>query len=115
MIPEEAKKIFVNKYESFGSDRFYKFLINYAENKIATDKDIKKEDKKSIIISPEIEFMDYHNDFMSFFREENKTVYLDIAKLFRRAAHKIYFIMLKKSLCPYNPKFLNVVPNEVAK
>lgn len=109
MIPEEAKKIFVSKYESFGADKFYTFLINYAENKIATDKNIKKEDKKIKVISPEIEFMDYGNEFVSFYRSENKTVYLDIAKLFRKAAHSVYRRMLKENIIEKNDKFLNVV------
>ena len=36
-------------------------------------------------------------------------IYLDIAKVFRKVAHKIYRVMLKKSLTPKNSKFLNLV------
>ena len=111
MIPEEAKKLFVAKFSSFGSDKFYKFLLNYATNKIVANEDAKKENYKidTVAVSPEIELMDYHDRFLILYRRENINVYLDIARLFRKAAHKIYFVMLKKSMIEKNNKFLNLV------
>lgn len=110
MIPEEAKKIFVTKYSSFGNEKFYKFLLNYAINKIVANEEIRKENPKSEAgISPELELLDYHDRFLLLYRRENELVYLEIARLFRKAAHKIYRIMLKKNMVERSAKFLNMV------
>lgn len=110
MIPEEAKKIFVTKYSSFGNEKFYKFLLNYAINKIVANEEMQKENPKSEAgTSPELELLDYHDRFLLLYRRENELVYLEIAKLFRKAAHKIYRIMLKKNMVEKNGKFLNMV------
>ena len=101
MIPEESKKLFLTKYSTFGNDKFYKFLLNYAINRIVSGKDLK-------VPSPEVELMDYHDKFLLLYRRESDEAYLDIAKLFRKAAHKIYRIMLKKDLVEKNNKFLNL-------
>jgi hypothetical protein len=102
MMPEAAKKLFVTKYSSFGNEKFYKFLLNYAITRIISISEFKG-------ASPEIELMDYHDKFLLLYRRENDSVYLDIAKLFRKAAHKIYRIMLKKDMIERNNKFLNLV------
>lgn len=111
MIPEEAKKLFITKYSSFGNDKFYKFLLNYAVNRIVSNEEIKKDNPKADIagVSPEAELMDYHDRFLLLHRRENETVYLDIAKLFRKAGHKIYRIMLKKEMIDKSNRFLNLV------
>jgi hypothetical protein len=102
MIPEEEKKIFVSKYSTIGDEKFYRFLLDYAFNKI-------EENKDEIDFHPELELLDYHDIFIFLYRKENEPVYLEIAKLFRKAAHKIYYSMLKKNLCSTNQKFLNLV------
>jgi len=113
MIPEESKKLFVDKYSSIGTEKFYKFLLNYAVNRIITSREdspsqgVKKQEIKGA--SPELELMDYHDKFMILYRREGEGVYLEMAKLFRKAAHKIYRIMLKKELIEKNVRFLNTV------
>jgi hypothetical protein len=114
MIPEEAKKLFKTKYESFGCDKFYQFLLNYASNKVAEKEEVSKKPKAKMKddankISPEIELMDYSDRFLDLFRGEGEITYLDIARLFRRAGHKVYRIMLKKNMVKKNSRFLNVV------
>lgn len=111
MIPEEAKKLFVSKFSSFGNDKFYKFLLSYAVNKIIINEESLKKNPKFEFtgLSPEAELMDYHDRFLLLYRRESDHVYLEIARLFRRAAHKIYRIMLKKGMTERDGKFLSLV------
>jgi hypothetical protein len=101
-LNEETKKLFITKYSSFGDDKFYKFLLNYAVNKIVSNTDASS-------LSPEIELMDYHDKFLTLYRRENDDAYLNIARLFRRAAHRIYRILIKKNPSLRNGRFLNAV------
>lgn len=103
-MQDEYKKLFISKYNSFGTDKFYKFLLNYAINKVIN---INENDKLSI--SPEIELMEYYDKFLVLYRREDDLIYLDIAKLFRRAANKVYRILLKKNMTDKNSKFFNLV------
>lgn len=100
VMPE---KLFVDKFNDFGNEKFYQFLINYATNKIMSTKPTKKSK------TPEIEFMEYYDKFMALYRINNQEIYIQMAKCFRRAAHKIYFIMLKRNIIKKNRRFLNVV------
>lgn len=111
MIPEEAKKLFVTKFSSFGNEKFYKFLLNYAVNKIIVNEEAKKENPKvqPTGLSPEAELMDYYDRFLLLYRRENDLIYLEIARLFRKAGHKIYRIMLKKNMIQRDGRFLNLV------
>lgn len=101
MITKKTKDLFLAKYSNIGRDRFYKFLIIYAIEKIANIKETK--------ISPESELMNYHDNFLQLYRRENDIIYLDIARQFRKAAHKIYRMMLKKDLIDKSNRFLNLV------
>lgn len=107
MIPEESKKIFIDKFSSFGDEKFYQFLLNYAIGKIA-DGNFKKKYNKSEN-SPEKELLSYYDKFLFLYRNENNIIYLDIAKLFRRAANKIYRILLKKKVIKKSNIFFNLV------
>lgn len=100
-----SNKDFIEKYNAVGSHKFYRFLLTYAINKLIKIRD--NEYKGSI--SPEIEFLEYAEKFLQFYRREGDEDYLDIAKIFRKAAHKIYRIMLKKQMTKHNPRFLNMV------
>jgi len=99
------KKLFINKYSAVGEEKFYKFLITYALNRIVDFSD-KNNDKK---YNPALELLDYYDMFLKLYRREGEDIYLDLAKQFRRAAHKIYRIILKKKLSDKNNKFLNLV------
>lgn len=62
-----------------------------------------------IELTPDLEFLDYHNRFIILYRREGEEVYLRVARIFRKAAHRIYRIMLKKDMTAPNAKFLNLV------
>lgn len=101
---EALKEKFIPKYLSIGDPKFYKFLINYAVNKLT-----QLNHDEALEISPELEFLNYHDKFMVLYRREGEEVYLEIAKVFRKAAHKIYRVMLKKQLTQQNTKFLHLI------
>jgi hypothetical protein len=105
MITDEVKELFIKKFESAGQERFYKFLITYSLEK-ASSPTTKKGP------SPELELINYEEKFLQLYRRENEDVYLDIAKQFRRAANKIYRILLKQNIIKYNNKFLNLVSKQ---
>ena len=98
------KKEFVPKYLQAGAPKFYDFLINYALTKLIA---IDKENYKGIY--PDIEFLTYYEKFLILYRREGDDVFMDIAKIFRKASHKVYRIMLKKNMTEVNSKFLRAV------
>lgn len=104
MNTESIKKEFVSKYLAQGEFKFYRFLLFYSLNKLVS---IQNGIYKGI--SPELELLNYYDKFIILYRREGEDVYLNLAKLFRKAAHKIYRTMLKKELVQYNARFLNLV------
>jgi hypothetical protein len=104
MSVDGLKKEFVPKYQAVGEPKFYRFLLLYALNKLIY---IEKGSFKGV--SPETEFLDYYDQFIILYRREGEEIYLDLGRVFRRAAHKIYRIMLKKKMIEKNPRFLNLV------
>lgn len=104
MSTDGLKQEFVPKYLAGGEQKFYRFLLLLALNKlILIEKGIYKG------ITPDLEFLDCHDRFIILYRREGEEVYLKIARIFRRAAHKIYRTMLKKDMTAINAKFLNLV------
>ncbi len=104
MSTDVLKKAFIPKYLAAGEQKFYRLLLLYALNKLVF---ISKEGNTGI--TPDLAFLDYHDRFIILYRREGEEVYLRVAKLFRRAAHKVYRIMLKKNMTSVNEKFLNLV------
>lgn len=104
MSVDVLKEEFVPKYLAVGEQKFYRFLLVYALNKLIA---IEREVYKGEV--PNLEFLDYHDRFIILYRREGEEIYLQVARLFRKAAHKIYRVMLKKKMTEMNPKFLNVV------
>lgn len=99
------KQEFVPKYLEAGEpDKFYRFLLFYAINKM-----VLIEQGFAKCITPDVAFLECHDQFIIMYRREGLEHYLDMARAFRRAAHKIYRVMLKKKLTTYNPRFLNLV------
>ena len=96
---------FIDKYHSVGEEKFYKFLLTYAINKLIKIKD--GEYKETV--SPELEFVEYADKFLKLSRREGDEKYLHISKIFRKAAHKVYRVMLRKKMTEKNVKFLNLV------
>lgn len=104
MSADILKQEFIPKYLAVGEQKFYRFLLVYALNKL-----VLFEQKSYKGIYPNLEFIDYYEKFILMYRREGDMVYFDIARIFRRAAHKIYRIMLKKNMTIVDLKFLNLV------
>jgi len=100
-----VKNEFVDKYLLVGPDKFYKFLLFYAIKKLVK---ISDQDQKNIK-SPEMEFLDYSEKFLVLYRRDGNIIFLELSGVFRKAAHKVYRMMLKKGLTPFNSRFLNLV------
>ena len=95
---------FVARYQKIGDDRFYRFLLAYAIDKL-----VKIEAGDTKIASPETEFLDHAEKFLQLYRREGLPAYLELSKTLRKAGHKIYRLMLKKQLINKNHRFLQVV------
>lgn len=95
---------FLEKYKLIGEQKFYRFLLTYALNKLIS---INAGTYKGI--TPELELLEYCDKFMVLYRRDGDFVCLEMAKVFRKAGHKIYRIMLKKNMTKKNNKFLNMV------
>jgi hypothetical protein len=104
MSVEVLKEKIVPKYIEAGGERFYRFLLMYGLKKLI---DMEKGIHKGT--SPELQFLDYHDQFIILYRREGEEVYLELSRVCRRLAHKIYRIMLKKKMTGINTKFLNLV------
>lgn len=104
MNAEIFKKEIITKYTLEGDNKFYKSLLIMSLNKLVL---INQNSYKGIL--PHLELLTYHDQLVVLYRREGKEIYLQAAKIFRRAAHKIYRIMLKKKMSQFNHKFLNVV------
>jgi hypothetical protein len=104
MSVDMLKQEFVPKYLAAGEQKFYRFLLIYAINKLIA---IQQDTYKGEV--PSLEFLSYCDRFIILYRREGDEVYLQVARLFRKAAHRIYRIMLKKKMTEINPKFLNLV------
>lgn len=104
MSTETLKKEFISKYLADGNDKFYRFLLILALNKLVL---MSKGTYKGPL--PNLELLDWHDQSIILYRREGEEVYLQVAKIFRRAAHKIYRIMLKKQMSERDPRFLNVI------
>jgi|SRR5579859_3133671 len=99
------KQQFVKKYLEMGEVKFSRFLILSALIKlIAFEKEIYKGK------TPNLEFLGYHNQLLIMYRREGDQVYLQLAKIFRKIANKIYRVMLKKNMTNIDDRFLNVIP-----
>ncbi len=98
------KQEFLARYLAVGPDKFYRELLAYCVKKIV---EAQKEKKENLTVN--LELLEYHDQLIILYRREGDSNFLDLAKLFRKAAHKIYRIMLKKNLTNKNNKFLNLV------
>lgn len=104
MSLESLKKEFIPKYLSAGEQKFYRCLLVFGlKQLVLIDKGVHIEN------TPDLEFLDYYNKFIILYRREGEEVYLQVARVFRKAAHKVYRIMLKKGMTSTNIKFLNLV------
>jgi hypothetical protein len=98
------KKEFLSRYLAVGPDKFYRELLTYCIKKIM---EAQKEKKENLTVN--LELLDYYDQLIILYRREGDSNYLDLAKLIRKAAHKIYRVMLKQNLTNKNNRFLNLV------
>jgi len=103
MNADALKQQFLQQYKKLGECKFYNSLIVYSLHNIVS---IMQNQFKGI--PPNIELIDYYDQFIILYRREDNEEFLKIAKLFRKAANKVYRIMLKKNLTTKNTRFLNV-------
>lgn len=101
--PALLKETYLPKYLA-GKQRFYRLLLTYGVHKM-----ILMQEEKFRGMPPDIEFLQYHEIFLFLYRREGDETFLDMSKLFRKAAHKLYRTMLKKEMTLKNNKFLNLV------
>jgi len=99
------KRDLVVKYTSVGRDKFYRFLLSSAIFKMVSY----LETKDKSIQMPDVELMELYDKFLLYYRRENEEVYFEIAKLCRKAAHKVYRALLRQKLVEKNSKFLNLI------
>lgn len=104
MSTELLKKEFVPKYMPVGEVKFYRFLLFYALKKMVL---IEQGFDKGT--APDIAFLECYDQFIILYRREGEKHYLNMARAFRKAAHKIYRVMLRKKMTAHNPRFLNLV------
>lgn len=104
MNADVLKREFVDKYLSYGEIKFYRFLLFCALNKLIAIKNLSFKGE-----SPNLEFLTLYNNSLILYRREGDDVYLQLARLFRKAGHRIYRIMLKKGMTNQDNRFLNIV------
>jgi hypothetical protein len=97
----KQKQEFYNSYSKLGPEKFYRFLLASAVASMAKPNEVK--------IPPDLELLDFYEKFLIISRREDDEIYLNIAILCRKAAHKVYRVLLKKELTARNGKFLNIV------
>lgn len=105
-MDDVTKNAIINDYLKKGGDALYKKLIISSVKKIAIL--IGESEKKTF---PEVEMLNISNIFLGFYRSEGEDHYLEISKIYRKVAHKIYRVLLKKNLISKNNNFLNLVKN----
>jgi hypothetical protein len=99
---EILKKDLLNKYNKLGYEKFYNSLLIYAVTLITNNTEENK-------VYPEKEFLKMYDQFLILYRREGDIKLLEIARIFRRAAHTIYRYMLNKNIINKSTKFLNLV------
>lgn len=104
MNEDGLKQEYLSKYLAGGEDKFYRTVLVLALHKLVL---INNGTYKGV--PPNLEYLDYYAQFIILYRREGNEVYLSIAKILRKTAHKIYRIMLKKKMTVPDTRFLNLV------
>lgn len=97
----EIVKIFLEQ----GEDKLYKNLLVQSVKRII----VFMENTDTNRVTPDKELIHLADKFVILYRTEGEEVYLQVSKVIRRAAHKIYRLLLKKHLIKKDEKFLNLV------
>lgn len=100
------KQEFVLKYTAVGKEKFYRFLLSSAIFEMVTQLETPETKTDRY---PDQKLLDMYEKFLVFYRRENEEVYLEIAILCRKAAHKVYRALLKQKIVEKNSRYLNLV------
>ena len=100
----QFKVVFLGKYENIGNNSFYKYLLAYCMKKIVL---VQEQEYKGIY--PHIEMLKYYDNSLKLYRRDGDESLMEMAKVFRKVAHKIYRVMLRKNLIATDNKFLTEV------
>lgn len=103
MSADGLKQEYISKYLN-SKDKFYRDLLVSAFTKLVL---ISQNNYRGI--TPELEYLEDYNQFIILYRREGDEGYLEMAKIFRKVAHRVYRVMLKKGMTVRNLKFLNSV------
>lgn len=105
MIFEPAvKKQFLERFREMGSLNFFQFLL------VSAMKDLVEMEKETHVGAfPNAKLMNMHDEFLKIHRKEGEETFLEMAKVCRKAAHKVYRLMLKKNMIEKDRKFLTLV------
>jgi hypothetical protein len=89
-------------YSSIGEQRFYRLLLSNGIKQLAS--------MPSELPHPELQYLDMSDKLLILFRREKQPIYLDLSRIFRRAAHKLYKVSKQIGLSATNKRFLQLVP-----
>lgn len=92
------------QYLNNGKNKFYRSIILLALEKIIS---ISENSFKGTY--PDIEYLNYHDKLYILYKKDGDETYLEMAILFRKAAHKIHRVLLRKKLVLSNNRFLTLV------
>ena len=92
---------YMGKYRILGRERFFNFIVVFGIDKLA-----KLKNKEYDGVLPHIEFMDHYENILTAYRRGAGEEYLELAKTFRKAAHKIYRVGLQQKIIRKSNKFL---------
>ncbi len=95
----------VKEFLTNGESKLYNSLLSQSVKQIVM---LISEDKQNKVY-PNKTLLIMSNKFLKQYRISGDDSYLKISKIFRRAAHKIYRVLLKKHLINKDNDFLNLV------
>jgi len=88
-------------YNFVGASKFYRLLLSNGIKQLV--------EYEEGMIKPELQYLDIADRLLTSFRQEKQSIYLELSKLFRQAAHKIYRIANQVGISPANKRFLQLV------
>ncbi len=103
-MQKETQNSLISKYRAIGKHNFYHFLLANSISKLVYYKN-----DNYTGTPPALELLEQSQYLLMMYRRSCEEDLIEMSKIFRRAAHKIYLVMLKKDLMIKSDKFLNLV------
>ena len=104
-MDDSVKNLLFQEYLKGGEKHLFKKLLVSAIKKIP----LLVAQGSSSKNFPDIELLNMSQNFLQLYREEGDERYLEISKICRKVAHRVYRVLLKQHLVKQNNKFLNLV------